>query len=234
MDPRLHQGRREARVEALERTYAHKNTTYYVDAANYDHANNKAAATVVDHTLTERTSASVRCRNITDAEETAIALALALGYRQRRSLTVLTDSQAACRNYLQGRISQPALSVIMSHFARSRCPHEVIPRQFRQIRAGGFVSAFLMTMNDEAERMFMAMLKGSAVRATPVVIDALDAWESIDENPHEQAARREELEKEKEMRRAERRAERIQERQERRKMHEDKLQLIREALGFKQ
>ncbi|KAL3177523.1 hypothetical protein MRX96_039088 [Rhipicephalus microplus] len=53
MDPRLHQGRREARVEALERTYAHKNTTYYVDAANYDHANNKAVATVVDHTLTE-------------------------------------------------------------------------------------------------------------------------------------------------------------------------------------
>ncbi|KAL3214520.1 hypothetical protein MRX96_034865 [Rhipicephalus microplus] len=83
MDPRLHQGRREARVEALERTYAHKNTTYYVDAANNDHANNKAVATVVDHTLTERTSASVRCRNVTDAEETAIALALALGYRQR-------------------------------------------------------------------------------------------------------------------------------------------------------
>ncbi|KAL3228424.1 hypothetical protein MRX96_023924 [Rhipicephalus microplus] len=92
MDPRLHQGRREARVEALERTYAHKNTTYYVDAANYDHANNKAVATIVDHTLTERTSASVRCHNITEAEETAIALALALGYRQRRSLTVFTDS----------------------------------------------------------------------------------------------------------------------------------------------
>ncbi|KAL3223418.1 hypothetical protein MRX96_027590 [Rhipicephalus microplus] len=50
----------------------------------------------------------------------------------------------------------------------------------------------------------------------------------------ERAARREELEKEKKMRRAERRAERIQERQERHKMHEDKLQLIREALGFKQ
>ncbi|KAL3188453.1 hypothetical protein MRX96_003427 [Rhipicephalus microplus] len=114
IDPRLHQGRREARVEALERTYAHKNTTYYVDAANYDHANDEAVATVVDHTLTERTSASVRCHNITEAEETAIALALALGYRQRRSLTVLTDSQAACRNYLQGRISQPALNVILS------------------------------------------------------------------------------------------------------------------------
>ncbi|KAL3213264.1 hypothetical protein MRX96_035545 [Rhipicephalus microplus] len=58
MDPRLHQGRREARVEALERTYAHKHTTYYVDAANYDHANNKAVATVVDHTLTEHAAAS--------------------------------------------------------------------------------------------------------------------------------------------------------------------------------
>ncbi|XP_075735725.1 uncharacterized protein LOC142776264 isoform X2 [Rhipicephalus microplus] len=41
-----------------------------------------------------------------------------------------------------------------------------------------------MAMNDEAERMFMAMLKGSALRATPVVIDALAARESIDENPH--------------------------------------------------
>ncbi|KAL3177675.1 hypothetical protein MRX96_009608 [Rhipicephalus microplus] len=82
MDPRLHQGRREARAEALEQTYAHKNTTYYVDAANYDQENNKTVATVVDHTLTERASASVRCHNITDAEETAIPLALALGYRQ--------------------------------------------------------------------------------------------------------------------------------------------------------
>ncbi|KAH6938414.1 hypothetical protein HPB50_009144 [Hyalomma asiaticum] len=114
MDPRLHQGRREARVEALEREHGHKTTTYYVDAANYDLANTKAVATVVDHTLTERTSASVRCHNITEAEETTIALALALGYRHRRSLTVLTDSQAACRNYLKGRISQPALNILLN------------------------------------------------------------------------------------------------------------------------
>ncbi|KAH7944017.1 hypothetical protein HPB52_014305 [Rhipicephalus sanguineus] len=51
MDPRLHQGRREARVEALEREHGHKNTTYYVDASNYDLANTKAVATVVDHTF---------------------------------------------------------------------------------------------------------------------------------------------------------------------------------------
>ncbi|KAH7982783.1 hypothetical protein HPB52_007098 [Rhipicephalus sanguineus] len=114
MDPRLHQGRREARVEALEREHGHKNTTYYVDASNYDLANTKAVATVVDHTFKERTSASVRCHNITEAEETAIALALSLGYRHQRSLTVLTDSQAACRNYLKGRISQPALNILLN------------------------------------------------------------------------------------------------------------------------
>ncbi|KAH7983872.1 hypothetical protein HPB52_014970 [Rhipicephalus sanguineus] len=114
MDPRLHQGHREALVEALEREHGHKNTTYYVDAANYDLANTKAVATVVNHTFKERTSASVRCHNITEAEETAIALALALGYRHQRSLTVLTDSQAACRNYLKGRISQPALNILLN------------------------------------------------------------------------------------------------------------------------
>ncbi|KAL3257440.1 hypothetical protein MRX96_017061 [Rhipicephalus microplus] len=114
MDSRLHQRWREARVEALERTYAHKNTTYYVDTATYDHAYNKAVAKVVDHTPTKRNSASVRCHNITEAEETADALALAVDYRQRKSLTVLMDTQAACRNYLQGRISQPALNVILS------------------------------------------------------------------------------------------------------------------------
>ncbi|XP_075724368.1 uncharacterized protein LOC142767037 isoform X2 [Rhipicephalus microplus] len=41
-----------------------------------------------------------------------------------------------------------------------------------------------MEMNDEADWMFMAMLQGSALRATPLVIDALAARESIDENPH--------------------------------------------------
>ncbi|XP_077552644.1 uncharacterized protein LOC144167157 [Haemaphysalis longicornis] len=41
-----------------------------------------------------------------------------------------------------------------------------------------------MVMNDEAERMFMSMIKGSPLRATPVVIDALAVRESIDENPH--------------------------------------------------
>ncbi|KAH7948819.1 hypothetical protein HPB49_002683 [Dermacentor silvarum] len=111
---RLHQGRREARVEALEREYGHKNTTYYVDAANYDRTNTKAVNTVLDNTLQQLTSTSIRCHNNTEAEETANALDLAHGYRHRRLLTVLTDSEAACRNYLQGRISQPALGIILS------------------------------------------------------------------------------------------------------------------------
>ncbi|KAL3186644.1 hypothetical protein MRX96_026803 [Rhipicephalus microplus] len=114
VDPRPHHGEQEARVEAHVRTHAHMNTAYYDDAPNYDLANNKAVATAVDHTLTECTSASVRCHILTEAEETAIALALALVDGQRRSLTVLTDSQATGRNYLLGRISEPALNFILS------------------------------------------------------------------------------------------------------------------------
>ncbi|KAL3200321.1 hypothetical protein MRX96_043462 [Rhipicephalus microplus] len=95
MNPRLHQGQQDARVEALERIQVHKNAMYYVDTANYDHENNEPVATAVDHTLTKCISDSVRCHKITEAEETAIALDLALGYRQRWSLTVFTDSQAA-------------------------------------------------------------------------------------------------------------------------------------------
>ncbi|KAL3210517.1 hypothetical protein MRX96_037071 [Rhipicephalus microplus] len=181
MDPRLHQGRREARVEALERTYAHKNTTYYVDAANYDHANNKAVATVVDHTLTERTGASVRCRNITDAEETAIALALTLGYRQRRSLTVLTDSQAACRNYLQGRISQPTLSVIMSYKDISNCALRVQERCFSVKfshfgKGSNFPAIGYLRMAQPAHARCIRLARAKHARRLRFQLDVTDAW----------------------------------------------------------
>ncbi|KAH7957004.1 hypothetical protein HPB52_014202 [Rhipicephalus sanguineus] len=79
--------------------HGYKNTAYYVHAANYL-AETKAVAKVVGNTLLECTSASLRCHNIIEAEETVIALALAVGCRQKW-LTVLTDSQEACGNYLQ-------------------------------------------------------------------------------------------------------------------------------------
>lgn len=112
MDPQLHHGRREARVEALRKQHLNKTSARYVDAALYTGNRNKAVATVVDHRLREITSASIRCSSITEAEETAIALAIATGNHQRRSLDILTDSQAACRNFLNGRVGQAAISIL--------------------------------------------------------------------------------------------------------------------------
>ncbi|KAH7984573.1 hypothetical protein HPB52_022294 [Rhipicephalus sanguineus] len=73
---------------------------------------NKAVATVVNHRLREITSASIHCSSITEAEETAIALDIAIGNHQRRSLDILTDSQAACRNILNRRVGRAAISVL--------------------------------------------------------------------------------------------------------------------------
>lgn len=113
MDPLLHQGRREARVEALTLRYRENNTTCYTDAALYHTTRTRAVAVVLDHHHRELASASLHCQNITEAEEVAIALAIAQGNKLGRSFHVLTDSQAACRNYLKGRISQPALNILL-------------------------------------------------------------------------------------------------------------------------
>lgn len=121
MDPLLHQGRREARVEALALRYGENNTTCYTDAALYDTTRTRAVAVVLDHHHRELASASLHCQNITEAEEVAIALAIAQGNKLGRSFHVLTDCQAACRNYLKGRVSQPALNILLrAHDAREQ------------------------------------------------------------------------------------------------------------------
>ncbi|KAH7968799.1 hypothetical protein HPB52_011307 [Rhipicephalus sanguineus] len=61
IDLRLHQGRREARMQDHEREHGHNNTPYYVVAAYYDLANTNAVAKIMDHTLLEHTSSYVRC-----------------------------------------------------------------------------------------------------------------------------------------------------------------------------
>lgn len=56
--------------------------------------------------------ASTEIWSITDAEELAVALAAAKGYRENKSLNILTDSKETCRNYTKGRISKAALKVL--------------------------------------------------------------------------------------------------------------------------
>ncbi|KAH7949049.1 hypothetical protein HPB49_004511 [Dermacentor silvarum] len=109
----VHQGRRKARFEASALTYGHKNTTCYTDAALYNTTRTQAAAGVLDRHHMELASAFLHCQDITEAEEVATALAIAHGNKLRQSLHVLRGCQAACRNYLKGRVCQPALNILL-------------------------------------------------------------------------------------------------------------------------
>nr|XP_050029034.1 uncharacterized protein LOC126525017 [Dermacentor andersoni] len=118
MDPNLHKARREARAEYVQRTLATRNETVYVDAATYagkGEGNKHKVATVIGPDLREITSASIRNCTVVEAEEAAVALAAVEGYRLGKSLTILTDSQTACRNYMNGRISRKALNILRSN-----------------------------------------------------------------------------------------------------------------------
>ncbi|KAH6926412.1 hypothetical protein HPB50_018143 [Hyalomma asiaticum] len=88
-----------AKVEQKIRQPIHKMTMNGVvettrerlDAALYADKSNRAVATVVDRNLREIGSASIPCTSMTEAEETAIALAIANGNSRRLSLNILTD-----------------------------------------------------------------------------------------------------------------------------------------------
>ena len=49
----------------------------------------------------------------TEAEEVAIALAIKEGWTRNAPLTIITDSQNACRNYLKGKIGAHALRILL-------------------------------------------------------------------------------------------------------------------------
>lgn len=111
MHPTYNVGRRQARVRLLERRYSNDPNTRYTDVATYP---NRTAHTMVALNAQGSilTSATIADTNTTTAEETAIALAATTaptGY-----VTILTDSQQACRNFLTGCISPPALKLLQT------------------------------------------------------------------------------------------------------------------------
>lgn len=100
MDPNLHENRRKARAEYVERTLAQLDNTVYTDAAVYPHGRERVAATVVvNKEGNPITYATAKVAGTAEAEEIAVALAAAEGYRTGRSLNILTDSKEVCRNY---------------------------------------------------------------------------------------------------------------------------------------
>lgn len=103
MHPEHHKGRRTARAMALHRAYGNDLDTFYTDAACYPDITAKVVA-VADWRGEALLSATIRTDNCTEAEECAIALAIS-AQPPDKIIHILTDSQQACRNYAQGRIS---------------------------------------------------------------------------------------------------------------------------------
>lgn len=109
MHPEHHQSRRAARAEALQRQYGKSEEEVDTDAADYARYKVKAALTATPHSLLS--SLTLQKATTLQAEETAITLAIA----QTRTSTIITDCQAAYRNYAAGRISTIALGIILQH-----------------------------------------------------------------------------------------------------------------------
>ncbi|XP_065297403.1 uncharacterized protein [Dermacentor albipictus] len=108
MHPIYHKSRRQARANAIKRSFKHDPNARYTDAAKYPHRN-AYALSVVDSQGSELASATIKARNPETAEEAAIALATTTC---TDAAIIFTDSQAACRNFLRGRISADALKIL--------------------------------------------------------------------------------------------------------------------------
>ncbi|KAG0436723.1 hypothetical protein HPB47_017789 [Ixodes persulcatus] len=109
MHPEHHRERRRARVEALRKRNEGKvESRRYTDAAKYA-GKGAYAVCAVDGSGKEVAAATVRTQEIEAAEETANALAVTTS---RERLTIIADSQAACRNFQRGRVAVVALQIM--------------------------------------------------------------------------------------------------------------------------
>ncbi|KAL1472653.1 hypothetical protein MTO96_039189 [Rhipicephalus appendiculatus] len=101
MHLQVHQERRMARATALTKGHANDPRAYYVDVAKYPHRpNTYAAAVIAADTGVLTTSGSIRCKSPTQAEEFAIALALAIPDCR----TALSDSKPAIVNFATNNV----------------------------------------------------------------------------------------------------------------------------------
>ncbi|KAM7294382.1 uncharacterized protein ISCGN_023888, partial [Ixodes scapularis] len=105
MTPTFHQERREARAKALIALHAGDEGAVFVDAASYKNIGDAFSVSVIGAKTGEiRMAASVRTTVPSQAEEVAVALAIA----DPRTKTVLCDSRTAVRNFAKQRVCSAA------------------------------------------------------------------------------------------------------------------------------
>ncbi|KAG0434208.1 hypothetical protein HPB47_019270 [Ixodes persulcatus] len=109
MNSERNANRRRVRAQTISRIWIKKPGTLYADAAILPRGNTATLAVADPHGNVVRT-ASVYTTLTEHAEEAAIALA-ATGTKQDH-ITVITDSQRACRNFAKGEIGEPAARIL--------------------------------------------------------------------------------------------------------------------------
>ncbi|XP_077498683.1 uncharacterized protein LOC144109760 [Amblyomma americanum] len=111
MNPEFNKERRAARAKFLIDFHAKDAHARFVDAAEYQGDHTAFVATVIDASSgATRAAASLRVPEACQAEEVAIALAIADPGCQ----TVLCDSRSAVRNYAKGKVCGEAVCVLCS------------------------------------------------------------------------------------------------------------------------
>ncbi|KAG0444259.1 hypothetical protein HPB47_013993 [Ixodes persulcatus] len=108
-----HEGRRRARTKHLTKMLKGDPNVWYVDASPYRDRQALCAA-ITNFPGDARAACTIPTGNVTDAEEVAIALAVAHIARSGKKGTIVSDSQTAIRNYMRGRISPAAFRILSS------------------------------------------------------------------------------------------------------------------------
>ncbi|KAH9377859.1 hypothetical protein HPB48_014659 [Haemaphysalis longicornis] len=109
-----HEGRRTARVTALQGRYGSRPGVFYTDASGPHHGGWYTAAVI--HQNVPVQGLTFRAPDISHAEEVAIALAAA----DRASRIIITDSRSACQNLTKGRITIRAARILKGCYYMDR------------------------------------------------------------------------------------------------------------------
>lgn len=129
MHPEYNKARRKARAQHIRTMYENNPTynTIYTDAAAYSNVHSNAsdaqmnirryAVAIVDTKAQQQFTASVKAGTPAAAETFAVAMALAHAERTQKSVTIITDSQEACRLFLKGHVTKTCHSIIPTKFA---------------------------------------------------------------------------------------------------------------------
>ncbi|XP_077544169.1 uncharacterized protein LOC144156182 [Haemaphysalis longicornis] len=158
VNPQYNRGRRAARAKALIDVHASDGHARYVDAAEYQ-GDREAFAVVVRGAT--RAAASVPIKEASEAEEVAIALAIADAGCQ----TVLSDSKNAVRNFARGRVCKEVERVLRT--ARLQKENRSIRLKWFPAHAGEDASATNDNHNETAHATARALTNRAATTDRP-------------------------------------------------------------------